>query len=186
MCFNEAEFEHFFKEHQNKGLDTYSRLLREFAKQQGGLWLTALQPQDRREFRLRARALYIWQSNKIYQEFHLAQLEEGQFSYWVYRVFECQLHASFDRIAFPPTHPFWKTYTPANGWFCKCRLTGCRSIADVSRAGGDPGKELPGDWDATDAHGFSKSVPVAFSGRKHPSIHESLVALVDGLHHEEP
>ena len=48
--------------------------------------------------------------------------------YWQYRhndsvMYPRPLHVSWDGLTLPPTHPFWQTHFPPNGWGCMCWVT---------------------------------------------------------------
>lgn len=83
-----------------------------------------------------------------------AQLTEGKFAFWVYShggsLEPRPMHLSWDGLALPPTHEFWKTHYPPSDWGCSCYVNGARTAAGVRRLGGDPDKQLPGNWARAD------------------------------------
>lgn len=45
-------------------------------------------------------------------------------------------HRKLDKITLPKNHPFWNNYSPANGWRCRCFITGAesaRKTTDLSK-----------------------------------------------------
>lgn len=81
-----------------------------------------------------------------------AQLVEGGFPLWVYFHGDSKEprpeHLSWDGLVLPPDHPFWTTHYPPSDWGCSCYAVGARSARAARRLGGDPDKQLPGDWQA--------------------------------------
>jgi hypothetical protein len=102
------------------------------------------------------RTRVIWRTNMAttYAAGRRAQLEAGNFAFWVYRHGGSReprpQHLAWDGLALPPDHPFWATHAPPNGWGCSCRIFGARTAKGVRRLGGDPDKTLPPGWDARD------------------------------------
>jgi hypothetical protein len=103
----------------------------------------------------RAKVIYRTNMRTSYAAGRMAQLAKGKFKFWVYRhggSLEPRLqHLAWDGVALPPDHPFWATHAPPNGWGCTCEVFGTNSAAGIRRVGGDPDKQLPPGWDATDA-----------------------------------
>ncbi len=103
------------------------------------------------------RTRVIWQTNMLTSlaAGRWAQLQEGGFSYFVYRhsgAAHPRLdHLSWDGLILPADHPFWQTHYPPNGWGCGCRVLGAHSRAGAERVGGKPGKKLPEGWDRREA-----------------------------------
>jgi Phage Mu protein F like protein len=85
-----------------------------------------------------------------YSAGRVAQLEAGNFPLWVYRhggsLEPRPEHLSWDGWAGPPTHPFWAKHYPPSDWGCSCYVIGARTAAGVRRVGGNPDKQLPGNW----------------------------------------
>lgn len=103
----------------------------------------------------RTRTIYRTNTSVSYAAGRRAQLEAGNFKYWVYRhggsVEPRPEHLSWDGIALPPDHPFWETHYPPSDWGCSCYVVGARTAAGVRRLGGDPEKKLPDNWRDLDA-----------------------------------
>lgn len=99
----------------------------------------------------RTRTIYRTNMATTYAAGRRAQLIEGNFAFWVYRHGNAReprlVHLGWDGLALPPSHPFWIKHSPPNGWGCTCYVSGARTVAGVRRAGGDPDKTLPPDWD---------------------------------------
>lgn len=102
------------------------------------------------------RTRVIYRTNMItsYAAGRFAQLQAGNFEYWVYRhgspLDPRIIHLGWDGLILPPDHPFWLTHAPPNGWGCTCYIVGARSIADAVRKGGKPGLALPPNWASLD------------------------------------
>lgn len=102
----------------------------------------------------RVGVIYRTNAYTSYSAGRYAQLVAGKFSLWVYRHGNSKeprpQHLSWDRMVLPPDHPFWQTHYPPSDWGCSCYALGARSPAGARRLGGDPDKELPGDWQKID------------------------------------
>lgn len=102
----------------------------------------------------RTRVIYETNMRTSYMAGRFAQLQRGNFAFWVYRhsgAAEPRLqHLSWDGVGLPPDHPFWATHYPPNGWGCGCRVFGADTAAGIKRLGGDPDKPLPDGWQTTD------------------------------------
>ena len=102
----------------------------------------------------RTRTIYKTNMLTSYAAGRHAQLQAGEFEFWVYRhsgAAHPRLdHLSWNGVALTPVHPFWLKHYPPNGWGCGCKVRGARTRAGIRRVGGDPDKTLPGDWDAID------------------------------------
>ncbi|MCX7284396.1 MAG: phage minor head protein [Novosphingobium sp.] len=89
-----------------------------------------------------------------YSAGRFAQLQAGNFAFWVYRHGASQEprveHLSWNGIALEPSHVFWITHYPPSDWGCSCYVVGARTAAGVKRMGGDPDKKLPANWNARD------------------------------------
>ncbi|ATG73672.1 hypothetical protein AN401_07215 [Zobellella denitrificans] len=101
----------------------------------------------------RTKVIYQTNARTSYAAGRRAQIAEGGFPLRVYRHGGSQdprpEHLSWDGLVLPADDPFWDTHAPPNGWGCSCYELGARSEAGARRLGGDPGKQLPSDWDAT-------------------------------------
>ncbi|MFN3676169.1 MAG: phage minor head protein [Sphingomonas pseudosanguinis] len=102
----------------------------------------------------RTRTIYRTNASVSYAAGRRAQLEAGNFKYWVYRhggsLEPRPEHLSWNGVALPPDHPFWETHYPPSDWGCSCYVVGARTAAGVRRLGGDPDKKLPDNWKALD------------------------------------
>lgn len=102
----------------------------------------------------RTKVIYRTNMATSYAAGRMAQLKAAGYKYWVYKhghPLKPRLqHLAWDGIALPPDHPFWQTHAPPNGWGCTCRIRGADSERGIVRAGGDPSKTLPPDWDKVD------------------------------------
>ncbi len=102
----------------------------------------------------RTRVIYTTNMSVSYAAGRYAQLKEGNFAYWIYfhgnSLEPRPVHLSWDGLALPPDHPFWATHYPPNDWGCSCYVIGTNSLAGVKRLGGDPEKQLPANWQASD------------------------------------
>lgn len=100
----------------------------------------------------RTRTIYRANTSISYAAGRRAQLEAGNFAFWVYRhggsLEPRPEHLALDGLALPPDHPFWDVFYPPSGWGCSCYVVGARSAGGVRRLGGDPDKRLPDDWRA--------------------------------------
>ncbi len=98
----------------------------------------------------RTRTIYRTNTYVSYSAGRRAQLEAGNFAFWVYRHGGSEHprldHLSWDGVALPPDHPFWNTHYPPSDWGCSCYVVGARTAAGVRRLGGDPNKTLPSNW----------------------------------------
>jgi hypothetical protein len=76
------------------------------------------------------------------------QLTEAGFAYYVFRVWGgCPVHQDFDRLVLPSGHPFWQAvWLPAYPGDACCIL-GADGPQSAKRAGGNPSKHLPLDWE---------------------------------------
>jgi len=106
-------------------------------------------------FDWRTRVIYATNLSTSYAAGRLAQLRQGGFPFWVYRHSDSVAHprpqhVAWDGLTLPAGHPFWKTHYPPSGWGCRCYVLGARDAKGARRLGGDPGKALPGGWDAID------------------------------------
>lgn len=102
----------------------------------------------------RVRTILSTNAYTSYSAGRYAQLVAGDFPFWVYRhggsLEPRPVHLSWDGMALPPAHEFWRTYYPPSDWGCSCYVVGARSAAGVRRLGGDPEKRLPDGWKAID------------------------------------
>jgi hypothetical protein len=139
---------------------------------------------DKKEFKARARAIYIWLRRGNYCAARTQQLKESGFSFWVYRSYGCPDHGHIDGLALPPEHPFWLICTPSNSWGCICCVLGARSPAGVKRLGGDIAKMLPIDWKSrTSDIDSAWYLAPEFRSSAHPDLRTCLQALDAGHHH---
>lgn len=98
----------------------------------------------------RIRTIYKTNMAVSYAAGRRAQLIEGNYPYWIYRHSGAEHprlhHMAWDGLVLPPSHPFWTTHSPPNGWGCGCRIFGARSLEHARRKGGIPEKTLPENW----------------------------------------
>lgn len=98
----------------------------------------------------RTRTIYRTNTSVSYAAGRRAQLEAGNFKFWVYRhggsVEPRPEHLSWDGVALDPDHEFWLMHYPPSDWGCSCYVVGARTAAGVRRLGGDPDKKLPSNW----------------------------------------
>jgi len=103
----------------------------------------------------RTRVIYQTNCTTSYNAGREAQIREGGFTYKVYRhndsvSFPRPHHVAWDGLTLPIDHDFWRTHSPQNGWGCRCYVLGARSERAAKRLGGDPGKDIPDDWNTID------------------------------------
>lgn len=102
----------------------------------------------------RTRTIYRTNAATSYAAGRHAQLQAGNFAFWVYRHGNSQhprkVHLSFDGLTLPPSHRFWTIFYPPSDWGCSCYVVGARSARGAARLGGDPARTLPGGWDRID------------------------------------
>jgi hypothetical protein len=134
------------------------------------------------------RTRVIYQTNLLtsYAAGRRAQLLAGNYKYWVYRHSGAEHprlhHLALDGIALPPDHPFWAKFFPPNGWGCGCRVFGAHTEAGIRRVGGDPGKQLPPDWDRPDPRtGLPKGLQKGWDYAPGASTAETILTLKDKL-----
>lgn len=101
----------------------------------------------------RTRIIYQTNMRTSYAAGRRAQLVEAGFDIWVYKHGHSRSprpqHLTWDGLALPANHPFWKThYPPAdNVYGCSCYVVGARSNKSAERLGADLNKTLPDGWD---------------------------------------
>lgn len=170
------------------GADMFIRRLKEFIVLRARSLQAIFPLDDDRAFRQRATALLSWSDRRQSQALRLAQLREGSFPLWVYRIGNTlhpdPVHLSWDRLVLPHNHPFWETRFPANGWTDSAYVVGARTTAGAVRVGGDPSKPLPPDWGYVDAvTGLPLGVTPGFETAEHPGMRACLDALLQGHLH---
>lgn len=138
---------------EGKSLDAFRRDFRAIVERHG--WSGWTGEGSQAGVAWRTRVIYSTNAATSYAAGRLAQLREGGFSHWVYRHNDSvrhprPQHQAWNGLTLPPDHEFWRTHYPPNGWGCRCYVVGARSARGARRLGGDPGKALPQDWNATD------------------------------------
>jgi hypothetical protein len=137
---------------QGTSLEEFRRDFREIVARQG--WHGWTGEGSKRGEAWRTRTIYRTNMATTYAAGRRAQLVDGGFAWWVYRHGGSRepriLHLGWNGIALPPDHPFWQTHSPPNGWGCSCYVVGARTRAGIRRAGGDPDKPLPDNWQGLD------------------------------------
>jgi SPP1 gp7 family putative phage head morphogenesis protein len=103
----------------------------------------------------RTRIIYQTNLSTSYAAGRYAQLQQGEYPYWMYVHSDSVLrprpqHVAWDGLVLPADHKFWRTHFPPNGYGCRCRTIGVRSPAQAKRLGGNPDKALPRNWDTVD------------------------------------
>lgn len=102
----------------------------------------------------RTRTIYRTNATVSYAAGRRAQLQAGNFAFWVYRHGGSQEprveHLSWNGLALAPDDPAWSWLYPPSDWGCSCYVVGARSAAGVRRMGGDPGKQRPEGFGETD------------------------------------
>jgi Phage Mu protein F like protein len=102
----------------------------------------------------RTRLIYKTNLSVSYAAGRFAQLVEANHAYWIYfhgaSLEPREQHLAWDGLILPPSHPFWATHAPPNGWGCSCYIIGAGSMAGAIRRGGKPDLKLPDNWQALD------------------------------------
>ena len=84
----------------------------------------------------------------------LAQLEDGDFAFWVYRHGGSReprpQHLDWNGLMLPPSHAFWIKFYPPSDWGCSCYVVGAHSERSAKHMGGNPAKQLAPGWDRPD------------------------------------
>lgn len=111
---------------------------------------TTDRPQGGKGVAWRTRVIYETNLITSYSAGRLAQLKDGGYEWWVYKHSDFVRrprphHVALDGVTRRADDPFWQTYSPPNGWGCRCRIIGARGPRDFARYGGDPDKPLP-EW----------------------------------------
>lgn len=137
---------------EGTGLDAFRKDFRAIVAKHG--WHGWTGEGSKRGEAWRTRVIYKTNLRTTYMAGRHAQLIKGNYKFWVYRhggSLEPRLHhLSWDGVALPPDHPFWRTHFAPNGWGCSCRVFGARTRKGILRVGGDPDKTLPDDWQSID------------------------------------
>lgn len=138
---------------EGKGLEAFRKDFMSIIEKRGWKGYTGDASPAQRAWRTRV----IYQTNMAtsYAAGRYAQLQEGEFSLWVYHHNDSvsnprQQHVAWNGVALPPGHAFWQSHYPPSAFGCHCYVSGTNSTAGVSRLGGDPDKTLPEGWDAID------------------------------------
>lgn len=142
---------------EGKGLGEFRKDFRDIVQRNG--WHGWTGEGTRAGERWRTRTIYQTNAMTSYSAGRLAQLQDGGFTYWVYRHndsvrFPRPEHERLNGLTLPATHAFWKRYYPPNGWGCQCYVVGARTAAGARRLGGDPDKTPIEGWDAAEAPGI--------------------------------
>lgn len=164
---------------QGLGMEAGIKMLRPIAEQYGWDWLGL---SSKREFNWRAGLLTRAFSSSAYSIMRLAQLNEANFSYWIYHADPdcCSDHADLNGLALPPDAVFWKRYMPPLGWVCGCYVVGARTEAGARRSGAEPGKEAP-EWTHAVEAGSGLARGVEWPWRNGPpTLSDLLTAIARG------
>lgn len=131
----------------------------------------------------RTRVIYRTNAATSYAAGRRAQLDA--FPLWVYRHGGSQdprpQHLAWDGLALPKDHPFWATHSPPNGWGCSCYVVGADSEASARRLGGEPGRDLPRNWDARDGRGRLPGIDEGWDYAPGASMADTVRALAPKL-----
>lgn len=138
---------------EGKSLNAFRKDFRAIVEKHG--WHGWTGEESKAGQRWRTGVIYRTNAAVAYAAGRRAQLEEGNFKYWIYRHNDSvknprPQHLAWDGLTPPPDHPFWRTHTPVNSFGCKCYVVGARTQAGVKRMGGQPGREPPEGWDVID------------------------------------
>ena len=133
---------------EGRGLEEFRRDFRDIVQRNG--WTGWTGEGSVKGEAWRAGTIYRTNSYTSYAAGRFAQLQAGNFKYWVYRhggsLEPRPVHLDWDGLPLPPDHPFWKTHYPPSDWGCSCYVVGARTEAGIRRVGGDPKKKLPDNW----------------------------------------
>lgn len=137
---------------EGKSLDTFRKDFRTIVETHGWHGWTGEDSKAGRAWR--TRTIYRTNASTSYSAGRYAQLVQGDFPFWVYRHGGSEhpriVHVSWNGIALPPAHSFWRYHYPPSAWGCSCYVVGARNERGVRRLGGDPDRALPKGWDAID------------------------------------
>lgn len=144
---------------EGKGLGEFRKDFRDIVQRNG--WHGWTGEGTRAGERWRTRTIYQTNATTSYSAGRLAQLQDGGFTYWVYRHNDSVRnprpeHQRLNGLTLPAGHAFWKRYYPPNGWGCQCYVVGARTAAGARRLGGDPDKTPIEGWDADEAPGIDE------------------------------
>ncbi|WIX31241.1 phage minor head protein [Salinicola sp. JS01] len=138
---------------EGRGIGEFRKDFRDIVERNGWHGWTGEESAKGRAWR--TRVIYKTNAQTSYSAGRLAQLQDAEFTFWVYRHGGSRdprkQHLSWDGLTLPPDHPFWATHYPPNGWGCSCYVVGAHRQSSVRRLGGEPDKALPDGWDATDS-----------------------------------
>lgn len=137
---------------EGQGIDTFRRDFKAVVARNG--WTGWTGEGSVRGEAWRVKTIYRTNSYTSYAAGRFAQLQAGDYPWWVYRHGDSEEprpeHLSWNGIALPPRHEFWATRYPPSDWGCSCYVVGARTEAGIRRMGGDPAKKLPKGWQAID------------------------------------
>lgn len=95
----------------------------------------------------RTRTIYRTNARVSYAAGRRAQLEAGNYPFWVYRHGGSRdprpEHLALDGLVLPSDDPAWTWLYPPSDWGCSCYVVGARSERAARRLGGDPDKQRP-------------------------------------------
>lgn len=98
---------------------------------------------DKRAFRRNVSFLRRCWISSDFAAMRMAQLKEGQFSFWVYRSSDCSRHSELDGLILTSDHAFWVHHAPPNSADCSCYIVGASSQTGAIRLGGCVTKQPP-------------------------------------------
>jgi len=175
-----AEFEAIIDHHKNGGEWYLLKDVGIFADRYG--WQDLLRSDDKKVFGRRVRLLCRYYGSREYALHRRQQLDDALLHprpahhqlVWIFKAWEhggCDDHTRFEGIALPPDHPFWSAFLPPNDWHCGCSVRSAWSRSSIVRAGGDPDKQLPPDWNAqASPSGLPVGIAPGFMGRDYPDL----------------
>jgi hypothetical protein len=169
---------------EGTGYAAFKRDFQAIVEKHGWHSYTGSETEKGREWRM--RTIYRTNMRTTYMAGRHAQLVDGNYRFWVYRhsgAAHPRLdHLSWDGVALPPDHPFWRTHYPPNGWGCGCLAEGARTEKGIRRAGGNPDKKLPEGWDRRDPKtGAPPGIGKGWAKSPEPDAAGVIVSLKDKL-----
>jgi len=139
-----------------------------------------------------------WRTKVIYQTNMATSYAAGRFKqlsdpallkvmpYWQYHHNDSvttprPLHVSWDGLTLPPTHPFWQTHFPPNGWGCQCWVTAVTKEKFMTAiANGKGPANAPTGTEGID-QGFDYAPGASLAGAVPPELQQFAVAKINSL-----
>ena len=102
----------------------------------------------------RTRTIYRTNASVSYAAGRYAQLQSGDFLYWVYRHGGSKHprleHLSWNGLVLASDDPAWGWLYPPSDWGCSCYVLGARTLAGARRLGGKPDMTRPENFGKID------------------------------------